>query len=257
MNISFVRGWKSPVISEVCPLHAHLFAEIVYHHSGAGWTELEDGSRFDFAPGTVIIYPANAGHLQVMIEPGIDVVVQLEIKPEPRELKTTLRLDYPGNPTFLAELDFLCNPSLKRTPGQQRIYDHRAAAVFLSLLSAAAELPGNIQETPQAYYAEKACRIILEKYQTLPSVAAVADMISISYDHLRHVFKDRYGFSLQDWLTRTRIERAKELLLHSTLPLKTIAPLCGFGTDRHLCAVFREHTKLTPGQYRKKTTDTG
>jgi transcriptional regulator GlxA family with amidase domain len=100
-------------------------------------------------------------------------------------------------------------------------------------------------------YADIAFRLVRERYASLHSVAELAEIVGIGYDHLRHVFRERYGMSLQEWLIRSRLERAKELLRHSALPLKAIAAMCGFGTDRHLCAVFRERVGSSPGGYRK------
>ena len=73
----------------------------------------------------------------------------------------------------------------------------------------------------------------------------------VSHDYLRHCFKDRYRGSLAGWLSEVRIERAKELLVHSRLPLKTVAAMCGFANERYFSSVFRKREACAPGEFRR------
>ncbi len=78
-------------------------------------------------------------------------------------------------------------------------------------------------------------------------VAAAAYM---SPFHFSRVFKRVTGESPHAYLTRRRIERAKELLAAQKLPLVHVAFAVGFGTQGHFTEVFHRHTGTTPRKYR-------
>ncbi len=48
-----------------------------------------------------------------------------------------------------------------------------------------------------------------------------------------------------------QIERVKELLLHTELPIKQIALRCGFNYVQYMTRAFRKLTGQTPAKYRE------
>jgi LacI family transcriptional regulator len=63
-------------------------------------------------------------------------------------------------------------------------------------------------------------------------------------------FRQALGRSIHEEIQRTRLDRAKQLLLETDLPLPRVARACGFGTPSYLAAVFRRHLGVTPVKYR-------
>jgi transcriptional regulator GlxA family with amidase domain len=78
-------------------------------------------------------------------------------------------------------------------------------------------------------------------------LAAAAHM---SPFHFSRRFKLATGVSPHVYLTRRRVERAKELLAESRLPLVHVASAVGFQTQGHFTEVFRRHTFTTPRRFR-------
>jgi hypothetical protein len=70
------------------------------------------------------------------------------------------------------------------------------------------------------------------------------------HDSLRHRFRKLFGTSPQALLVRLRIERAKELLRSSTLPLKEIAHELGYSRQHDLTRAFRKHCGMSPSQWK-------
>jgi AraC-like DNA-binding protein len=68
--------------------------------------------------------------------------------------------------------------------------------------------------------------------------------------HFSRLFKLATGESPHAYLTRRRVERAKELLADSSLPLVHVASAVGFQTQGHFTEVFRRHTGTTPRRFR-------
>lgn len=83
------------------------------------------------------------------------------------------------------------------------------------------------------------------------SLEELADQFHWSASHLSHEFVRYTGRSLYDYILFRRILLARELL-HSDLPLNTIAFQCGFNDYSNFLRQFKKRELLTPNAYRKK-----
>jgi len=72
------------------------------------------------------------------------------------------------------------------------------------------------------------------------------------HDSLRHRFRKLFGISPQALLIRLRIERAKELLGRSTLPLKEIAHELGYSRQHDLTRAFHKHCGMSPSEWKSR-----
>ena len=77
--------------------------------------------------------------------------------------------------------------------------------------------------------------------------------VHMSPFHFSRLFKLATGESPHAYLTRCRVERAKQLLAGATLPLVHVASAVGFQTQGHFTEVFRRHTGTTPRRFRCAT----
>ncbi|MEU0964095.1 helix-turn-helix domain-containing protein [Streptomyces sp. NPDC005917] len=87
----------------------------------------------------------------------------------------------------------------------------------------------------------------LDKPLTLTELARHA---GVSVRTLTRRFHAESGVSPLQWLLHQRIERARELLETSTLPMDQVAAACGLGTADSLRAHLVRRTGLTPSSYR-------
>jgi AraC family transcriptional regulator len=81
-------------------------------------------------------------------------------------------------------------------------------------------------------------------------VQQVASAIGMSPFHFSRMFKLATGRSPYLYITTRRIERAKELLRSSRLPLVDVAAAVGFQTQGHFTNVFHKYTGMTPRIFR-------
>ncbi len=65
-------------------------------------------------------------------------------------------------------------------------------------------------------------------------------------------FQQMFGRSPTDEIRRLRINKARQLLAETDLPMQHIAEACGFATYNYLTHVFKQVTGITPRDYRKK-----
>lgn len=87
--------------------------------------------------------------------------------------------------------------------------------------------------------------------QPLP-LPELAERARMSERTLLRRFEEATGCSPKQWLTRERLNRARELLEASDLPIERIAQACGFGSADTLRHHFRHHLKLSPARYRER-----
>ncbi|MBF6298136.1 helix-turn-helix domain-containing protein [Nocardia amamiensis] len=64
-------------------------------------------------------------------------------------------------------------------------------------------------------------------------------------------FRDETGTSTRAWLTAARIDRARELLETTDLPVDRIGYRVGLGSPANTRAVFNRHVGISPGKYRR------
>ena len=88
-----------------------------------------------------------------------------------------------------------------------------------------------------------------EEQLTIAAVAKVAAMRSSSFGRY---FSQRVGVPFGLWLTRSRVERACQLLRQSDIPVRRVGKLVGFGGERTFRRAFRLHVGCSPSQYRKR-----
>jgi len=84
------------------------------------------------------------------------------------------------------------------------------------------------------------------------SIARLARMASMSERSFMRHFKAATGLTPTDWLVRTRVERARELLEDSRHSVERIAGLTGFGTATTLRHHFRRRVGASPRAYRER-----
>ncbi|WP_344403809.1 GlxA family transcriptional regulator [Streptomyces longisporus] len=94
----------------------------------------------------------------------------------------------------------------------------------------------------------------LDKPLTLTDLARHA---GVSVRTLTRRFHAESGVSPLQWLLHQRIERAKELLETTTLPMDQVARACGLGTADSLRTHVVRRTGLTPSAYRAQFTRLG
>lgn len=123
-------------------------------------------------------------------------------------------------------------------------------ALTLHLLSDAAPPPPARRETLSAPALSRVCERMearLEAGVTLDELAAEAHL---SRFHFARAFREAMNMPPHRYLTVRRIERAKQLLIHTAMPLSEIALAAGFSSQSHFAARFRELAGETPRCFR-------
>lgn len=72
----------------------------------------------------------------------------------------------------------------------------------------------------------------------------------ISEVYFRKLFTKEFGVSPKQYVIELRLQRAKQLLGEGAHGISEISELCGFASPYHFCRLFKQHTGMTPSEYR-------
>jgi AraC-like DNA-binding protein len=83
------------------------------------------------------------------------------------------------------------------------------------------------------------------------SVSDMAARAGLSASRFSQVFRNRFGRPPHQFLLHLRIQRAQDLLHHTSLTMREISAQCGFSDVHHFAKTFKRLSGQTPGSYRR------
>lgn len=95
-----------------------------------------------------------------------------------------------------------------------------------------------------------ACDYIELHFREPLSLGTLAELVGYTEYYFSRKFKKEVGKTPADYLTEKRIERAKQLLAGTSLPIQDISDSLQFGSRSYFSTVFQKLTGVPPSQYR-------
>lgn len=83
------------------------------------------------------------------------------------------------------------------------------------------------------------------------NMQGIADYLHCSTSHLMHIFKKKTGKTVIEYITDERINKARQILKDSELPIHQTARICGYEDYSYFTRVFKKETGVTPRNYRE------
>lgn len=97
---------------------------------------------------------------------------------------------------------------------------------------------------------QQAIAVLLDQLEQDVSLQLMASQLQISRATLSKWFKEETGDNFGDYLIRARMDKAKEWLSTSDMPIKTIAERLRYTSVTNFTRIFKQSTGATPGAYR-------
>ncbi len=99
-------------------------------------------------------------------------------------------------------------------------------------------------------------KLYIEEHYTQPiRLDSIADRLNYSVSHLSALFKKETSYSLIEYVTHIRMEKAVASLRATNIALKEIAKSVGYNDVHYFNRLFKKHTGMSPGKYRKFITE--
>ncbi|KKO54865.1 AraC family transcriptional regulator [Paenibacillus sp. DMB20] len=118
--------------------------------------------------------------------------------------------------------------------------------------------PGVIEHirSKQVSQQKKLVRQILfhihEHYDTDLSLQQISDRFELSPSQISRMFKEETSVNFSDYLIRYRMDKAKELLIHTNIPIKDISEKLCYTSVQNFNRIFKQTVHMPPGKYRKQ-----
>ena len=110
------------------------------------------------------------------------------------------------------------------------------------------------ENIPEAYspFINSIIKYIDEHYCEEISLSVVAKEFHTSHEHMSRIFKQATGMKYIDYITKKRIDKAKELLMNTDLKMYEILEVLGYKDMSHFKRTFFKLEGETPSEYRSK-----
>lgn len=146
----------------------------------------------------------------------------------------------------------------------QRIYEactghtdswRMEAQGWLLLLFSYLQKSGCVKRKPlpqDDVFCRKVLSFLSERYGEGITSADVAAFLFLSQGHFCRQFKLHFNDTFSNYLRRFRLEKARELLYETNLPITAVAHMVGFDDPSYFAKCFRELFGITPGASKKR-----
>ncbi|MFC5402248.1 response regulator transcription factor [Cohnella soli] len=98
----------------------------------------------------------------------------------------------------------------------------------------------------------QAIEYVKRHYAGKVSLEDIARRAAMNKSYFSRLFKQETGEAFQDFLIRTRMEQARELLLASDKKVADIAAEVGYNDIFYFTRAFKQYFKMSPGEYKKR-----
>jgi len=102
----------------------------------------------------------------------------------------------------------------------------------------------------------KAHEMVTENWQERLTVANIAQRCGLNKAKLTRGFRELYSCTIPEALAERRLERARELLAQSDMPVSSIAYRCGYENNASFTRAFARRFGATPTEIRRQESDT-
>lgn len=111
-------------------------------------------------------------------------------------------------------------------------------------------LPGNTCRTV-GFTVYSVIRYVEDNIYNIQNVKSISDYLGYSNSYLSHLFKDKMGMTLQNYINLKKIEKAIEFLKYGRLNITQISIKLNFEAVQSFSKSFKKATGYSPMQYQK------
>jgi AraC-like DNA-binding protein/ligand-binding sensor protein len=133
---------------------------------------------------------------------------------------------------------------------------YESIVVMLTIFSQHLSMVSNqivvMQDNAEPYVVRRAKEFIKEHQSDELSLGQVARVVNTRTYYFCKMFKKATGLNFTEYVSRVRIEKAKNLLLNHNLRISEIAFEVGFQSLTHFNRVFKKFIGLSPTEYRSQ-----
>ncbi|KAB8130111.1 AraC family transcriptional regulator [Gracilibacillus oryzae] len=247
-------------------LHYHSAMEIMYVIKGKCQIEIED-RMIDLRKGQYIWIQSNVKHRLIVHRENPCRMLNIEFLKKDKgqhftsldvlfEHSLTLRsLFHEHNRYFLLKDDESVYNTLRhlvleldrQTDSNQLLIDN----LLVQLLLWTDRNRMEFDQQSDSFYIKKVLTHIHENYDTALRVEDLASMSHLHPSYLHRLFKASLNMTINQYITKVRLDKAKMLLIHTEIPVTEISNYVGVNTSQYFSSLFKKDAGLSPSAYRE------
>ena len=260
----YLRQFHSP---DFVAAHSHPCWELVYYKCATGHSEYATSSRhlqkdididfsddipsgchlMTFSDNTFVIFPPNITHNEVT-DSRADIIC-LGFEPEDDYEKAVEHLTFCANHDVDFSVFRYMQTLEQEFRAQRHGYREMLDCVTRELLLALAR---RTMEKESRTGLDYIVRYLDEYFMEDINIDGLVKMSGFSPSQFRLLFKQKMRVSPKQYILTKRLERIRDRLINSAIPLSEIAVECGFGDYYQFSAFFKRREGLSPKEFRKR-----
>lgn len=124
-------------------------------------------------------------------------------------------------------------------------------AGFISCISSRIQVVRKYQLHHTDSVIRRACQYVLEHIEENNTLEVIANEVYLNKDYLSRLFKQKTGLNLLDYVTKAKMEHAKQLLGTGKYKNYEISERLGYSSPDYFCRLFKNYTGQTPLEFKK------
>ena len=263
-----VKMWETHVDPAIRDLkeHRHLNFEIGLVLNGDGIYHTPKGSK-SIQKGNIFVFTSNEPHYITKIGPEGLGILYLHFSNSATERISLLNEKYPfifynhspdfdnkieSDPEISNKLQNIQVELVQKQEGYQCAIATLISEIFVHLIRKHNYYFHDNNATQPTERLAKAIEYINHHYCENLTLSQIAEQCSITPNYFSSLFKDCLNTKLWDYITAKRIEKAKRMLDKNehSMNILDIAIQCGYSNTANFNRAFKQHTGITPSQYR-------
>lgn len=257
-------------------LHWHRFFEITYVEDGCAQYYV-NGKIYTVQAGDIILFNHVEAHKWKILSDDMDLIVLTFLPDLISDGSRVLEVDYllpflerdnnfknriPGAEKCTETVKLLMDEIMEESRENKTGARLMIKADILKLLTVLVRYyeKGKAEETSEflsrkkesLHRIELAFDFIRENYDRKITLEETASTVCMSPNYFSGYFKKSAGCSFQEYLLKTRMEKARERLLYSTDSILEIAQECGISNTANFYRLFKKYYGVAPGEERRR-----
>lgn len=237
---------------------------ILYCHSGSG-SIVDRQGHYPIVPGCLCFVGANRFYYTLPDIPaeyirskvflsGQELEKVLRLFPESLDMHVRFSPDTLAyaqtSPAQTQQIEALFG-ELQEYQGRECYHDALLTGSYIRLL---VYLNENATDAvyPASGMVQKAIAYINSHIHEDVCIDGICRAIHVSKYYFCKKFKQATGLTVMNYILKTRIITAKNMLENTSLSIGQVSEGCGFSSQSYFCRVFKEDSGMTPLQYQKK-----
>lgn len=124
---------------------------------------------------------------------------------------------------------------------------YKCTQIMKQFIEAVYDARGNIKGV---HYLALATKYIANNYENEISLEDVAYEVNISASYLSHLFQSGLGTTYKKYISKLRVDKAKDLLVNTELSIADIAEKVGIPDANYFARIFKKYVGISPNRFR-------